>query len=86
MTPDHRSPTRPTTALLTVAAWCLATLGPATTTARAQDAGSTFGHARARELAAMTGSVDHEVVNQRASHQARVLAAMDDAFAHEVHE
>jgi uncharacterized protein YegL len=51
MTPDHRSPTRPTTALLTVAALCLATLGPATTTARAQDAGSTFGHARARELA-----------------------------------
>ena len=34
----------------------------------------------------MTGSVDHEVVNQRASHQARVLAAMEDAFAHEVHE
>ena len=52
MTPDHRSPTTPITALRTTTARCLA-MALALGTAGAQEAVSTFGHARARELAAL---------------------------------
>jgi uncharacterized protein YegL len=52
MTPDHRSPTTPIPALRTTTVWCLA-MALALGTTGAQEAVSTFGHARARELAAL---------------------------------